>query len=84
MTFTKKEKFLLIRGIAIQVYLDQQHTEFSSTSFKDVLYGLVYDLKVGITQKEMEEFHVEASKEQKEMTGLIANMVEETQMEKYR
>lgn len=78
MTFTKREKFLLIRGLAIQIFIDRQNTEFNHISFEDTIYGLIDDLKIDISHKEIETFSREAFEEQKEMTKRIQTLLQKS------
>lgn len=75
MTFTKREKFLLIRGIAIQIFIDRQNTEFSDISFEGTIYGLIQDLKIDLSHKEIETFTKEAFDEQEKMTKMAKTLL---------
>lgn len=78
MTFTKREKFLLIRGVAISVFINKQTIEFNSISFEETVYGLIQDLKIDLSQKEIETFLREAFEEQKEMTKKVKILLQKS------
>ena len=76
MTFTKREKFLLIRGMAVPIFIDRKNPELGT--FDEIIYGLIQDLKIDISQKEIEEFSREAYDEQKEMTKIAKILLQKS------
>ena len=75
MTFTEREKFLLIRGMAISIFMQRRNTEFGIISFEETISGLIQDLELHLTPKEIEEFSTEAFKEQKKMTRRVKQLL---------